>query len=150
MCLPLLGGCSDSQELSLTDFQLCPMGMEMTAAYHQCRYDLPDDFAVGAVYLFSDDPKMTVENPIQLRLMLPRQVQPLVAEVVGVSMYMGRIPLIWQEATAEPADSNLSVWETRLLLGACSDPNMQWMIRLHIENSDGDRHTVLVPFQSSW
>ena len=61
------------------------------------------------------------EQPILFSLQLPTELMPELSEVRGVSMYMGRIPLMWHEV--QPGH-----WQATLLVGACSEPNMTWQL----------------------
>lgn len=67
----------------------------------------------------------TAEQPIVFSLHLPTELMPELSEVRGVSMYMGRIPLVWQEI--QPGH-----WQATLLVGACSEPNMAWQLTVPI------------------
>lgn len=68
-----------------------------------------------------DQPR--AEQPIEFRLMLPPDVQPLVSEVRGVTMYMGTIPVQWRFA-------EVGHWQATLLVGACSEPVMEWQLTI--------------------
>lgn len=66
------------------------------------------------------------EQPIVFSLTLPPEFTPQLSEVRGVSMYMGRIPLQWQ--ALEPGR-----WQATLLVGACSEPTMQWQLTVPLQ-----------------
>jgi hypothetical protein len=78
------------------------------------------DFAYSITWQ-PDSPR--AEQPIVFELLLPQQLQPQLSEVRGVSMYMGRIPLAWQQHS--PGE-----WQATLLVGACSDPIMHWQLTI--------------------
>ena len=81
------------------------------------------------------------ETPLQLQLIGP-QLLAVHGELTGVSMYMGRIPLRFTQQG--------EIWQAEFLLGACSDPNMQWQLHLQLEFSDGKKRTIKQQFHSSW
>ncbi|RUO21668.1 hypothetical protein CWE06_02105 [Aliidiomarina haloalkalitolerans] len=148
--IPLLGACGGEPEVYIGNNQFCTVGTDLEQAYHQCRVPLPAEFADGDLYLFTSDLSMTVEQLLELTLVTPAAVQPIMSDIVGVSMYMGRIPVVWEQRDADEELATSATWQAQLLLGACSDPNMVWNLRLNVENIAGDRHTLIIPFQSSW
>lgn len=86
-----------------------------------------------------------VETPLTL---IFSSAEPLVAvsgNVTGISMFMGRIPLSF----AAESDNHMQ-WQTVMLLGACSDPKMQWQLDLQLTYADGRTETIRQVFQSSW
>lgn len=82
-----------------------------------------------------------VETPLQLQIIAPKLLA-VYGELTGVSMYMGRIPLRFTQQG--------EVWQAEFLLGACSDPNMQWQLYLQLEFSDDKKRTIKQQFHSSW
>ncbi|WP_166839613.1 hypothetical protein [Rheinheimera pleomorphica] len=82
-----------------------------------------------------------VETPLQLQLSAIGLAK-VSAELTGVSMYMGRVPLRFTQQG--------EVWQAEFLLGACSDPKMQWQLQLELEFVDGEKRTVKQQFYSSW
>lgn len=82
-----------------------------------------------------------VETPLQLQLSATGLAK-VSAELTGVSMYMGRVPLRFTQQG--------EVWQAEFLLGACSDPKMQWQLQLELEFVDGKKRTVKQQFYSSW
>lgn len=105
-----------------------------------CSYDTE----LGVLTLFSSIPSMPFETPITLTLELPEDVIVSASEIRGLSMYMGRIPVVWQEQ----ADGT---WQARILLGACTDPQMVWQLQINLVHKHSEQHTrVLIPFQSNW
>ena len=84
------------------------------------------------------------EQPIHFKLTLPVEFQPELSEVRGVTMYMGRIPLQWQSVAP-------GKWQATLLVGACSEANMQWQLTIPLRwvagSADGqDAEPVRVLF----
>jgi hypothetical protein len=78
-------------------------------------------------------------------LLLPQQLQPQLSEVRGVSMYMGRIPLAWQQHS--PGE-----WQATLLVGACSDPIMHWQLTIPLlaAGANGASESRLAPIRVSF
>ncbi|MCH8500273.1 MAG: hypothetical protein LAT77_00015 [Aliidiomarina sp.] len=141
--LLLLSSCSDSK-MPLTDVQQpCAYQLRDTSTHEHCTYVLPESFSAGPIVWFSSDPAMPVETLLELHLSIPEDLTIVHSDVVGVSMYMGRIPLQWSPVTNQ-------VWQADLLIGACTDPNMLWMLRIEFENPQGARQTTEIPFHSSW
>ncbi|WP_127348090.1 hypothetical protein [Pseudidiomarina mangrovi] len=82
------------------------------------------------------------EQPIVFSLTLPSDLAPELSQVRGVSMYMGRIPLQWQAVGA-------GRWQATLLVGACSEPTMQWQLTVPLRRvaSSSVETTVPTPLQ---
>lgn len=99
----------------------------------------------GDVELRSSEPSMPVEQPISMHLRTPSETFIVGSEITGVSMYMGRIPVIW-----ESIGENL--WQADILLGACTDPKMIWQLEITIadENEPSVTEKVHISFQSTW
>lgn len=85
-----------------------------------------------------------VETLLTLSVTASQPVTAVSGSVSGVTMYMGSIPLRFV-----PDDSNLQ-WHAEFLLGACSEPAMQWQADITIEFADGKKQTIKQTFQSSW
>ncbi|MDP2713438.1 MAG: hypothetical protein Q8O77_01390 [Rheinheimera sp.] len=82
-----------------------------------------------------------VETPLQLQL-TANNVVAVNANLTGVSMYMGQIPLRFSQQG--------ELWQAEFLLGACSDPDMLWQLELELIFADGEKRTLKQQFQSSW
>jgi hypothetical protein len=82
-----------------------------------------------------------VETPLKL-MITAANVSAISGELKGVSMYMGRIPLHFQQQDA--------FWQADFLLGACSDPAMTWQVELELQFADGEKRIIKQQFQSSW
>ena len=67
------------------------------------------------------------------------------AEVTGVSMSMGTIPLSFNAI-----DGQLQLYSTEMVLGACSQPRMKWQLQLKLHNATQGEKLLLLPFYSSW
>lgn len=90
-----------------------------------------------------------VETPLTMTLQSNEALSGVTGELRGVSMYMGRIPVQWRQAEAT-TNAETTVWTAEFLLGACSDPAMQWQLQLWLEYADGRRESQTVQFSSSW
>ncbi|RUO38348.1 hypothetical protein CWE13_01520 [Aliidiomarina shirensis] len=142
-----ISGCSD-EKITVQAEQLCALAEPIDEnAASAIAFAKPCSFstALGDIELRSSEPSMPVEQPIAIHLRTPSETYILHSEITGVSMYMGRIPVIW-----EPIGND--VWETTIYLGACTDPNMLWQLEVGIgkTNEPGNKTTVKIPFQSTW
>ncbi len=88
--------------------------------------------------------QIPVETLLQLQLQSKQPLKQVTAEIVGVSMYMGRIPLRFT------FDDNSGLWRSDFMLGACSDPNMIWQLRIQLTDTSGKVNQLNTEFQSSW
>ena len=91
--------------------------------------------------LSSDDPGMPIESGVQLYLTSDTALAQVDAEVHGVSMYMGRLPVVGSLL-------NATLWQGDMYLGACTDPHMVWSLHLRIRTLEGEEYQHQVPFQS--
>ncbi|NRQ42501.1 hypothetical protein HRH59_07930 [Rheinheimera sp. YQF-2] len=82
-----------------------------------------------------------VETPLQLQL-TAENLAGVSAHISGVSMYMGQIPLRFSQQG--------NSWQAEFLLGACSDPDMQWQLELELTFVNGEKRMLIQQFQSSW
>ncbi len=87
-----------------------------------------------------------VETPLRLVLESSLDIQAVSAEVRGLSMYMGRIPLHWRKLDVTTG----SRWQAEFLLGACTDPQMRWQLILTLTLADGSEQLIMQEFTSSW
>ncbi|WP_233079444.1 hypothetical protein [Rheinheimera soli] len=67
------------------------------------------------------------------------------AEVVGVSMSMGTIPLLFKAVTGQQQQ-----YVAEMVLGACSQPKMKWQLQLTLLHVTQGEKVLLLPFYSSW
>ncbi len=90
-----------------------------------------------------------VETPLTLHLTSQLPLKAISAEIVGVTMFMGKIPLQWRQLdnTASP---EVQRWQAEFLLGACSDPAMQWQLSVYLEDDSGQQQAHQLAFTSSW
>lgn len=90
-----------------------------------------------------------VEHPLQLTLMLQQPVQQVAAEITGLSMYMGRIPLRFTRVDTLQ-NHWTEQWQADFLLGACSEPQMKWQLKLTVLYQTGEQVELIHTFSSSW
>jgi hypothetical protein len=67
------------------------------------------------------------------------------AEVTGLSMSMGTIPLVFKAVAGQS-----QLYSTEMVLGACSQPRMQWQLQLTLLHATEGEKLLLLPFYSSW
>lgn len=134
ICFSALVGCSPAHDAAPAN----PFCAQDTDVNESCRHEVGEN----EFWLLSSNPKMPVERPLKLRL---RSAEPLQMEqgtIRGLSMYMGRIPLVWQRVSA-------TEWEATLQLGACTDPNMVWQLQLILSDENGRSYEQRLPFSST-
>jgi hypothetical protein len=85
-----------------------------------------------------------VETLLKMQLKSQSPLVMVSAELTGVSMYMGRIPLRFIQ------DPATELWHADVMLGACSDPNMTWQLELILTDLQGQSRQLTTNFQSSW
>lgn len=109
----------------------------------------PPQQVAPALLFNSDEITLTLtpgNAPVETLLTLSLKADDLVAvsgELSGIGMYMGVVPLRFSQ-TAE------NQWQAEFLLGACSDPDMQWQLMLQLKNKQGKKSTLKHTLQSSW
>ncbi|WP_053425725.1 hypothetical protein [Rheinheimera sp. KL1] len=67
------------------------------------------------------------------------------AEVTGLSMTMGTIPLLFKTV-----EGKARVYQAEMVLGACSQPRMKWQLQLQLLHATEGEKLLLLPFYSSW
>lgn len=91
-------------------------------AGNSCKVVLPEGPLIVTM-----DRLPTVEEQIPLTLTLPDPLEISGAYVEGVNMFMGKIPV--------PLEQNdKQQWQGWFMLGACSQPSMQWRMVVSIKN----------------
>ena len=83
-----------------------------------------------------------VETPLTLNLTAD-DLAAVSGELSGVTMYMGIVPLRFSQIAENQ-------WQAEFLLGACSEPQMQWQLMLLLLNKQGEKFTIKQTLQSSW
>ncbi|WP_213994973.1 hypothetical protein [Arsukibacterium sp.] len=90
-----------------------------------------------------------VETPLLVKLVSQQPIVSISAELSGVSMYMGLIPLRFHKLST-PTRGGAEQWQAEFLLGACSDPAMLWQLNLTVQLADGRKLLINEQFNSSW
>lgn len=132
LLLTLIAGCTPDPK-HVADNPFCAKGEDVNES---CRYEAGDT----SFWLLSSNQRMPAERPIQLILRSTKPLQIEASELRGLSMYMGRIPLQWEEVSNRE-------WRTIVHVGACTDPDMRWQLRLSLSTDDGSYQRQL-PFSS--
>ncbi|MGX5914153.1 hypothetical protein ACR0ST_05415 [Aliidiomarina sp. Khilg15.8] len=127
-------GCSPHPDIP-SESPFCALGSDVK---ENCRYEVGEN----EFWLLSSDLQMPVERPLQLSLRSAERIEIKHSEIRGLSMYMGRIPVVWNRVS--PIE-----WEARLQLGACTDPNMVWQLQMTLKNQNGSSYEQLLPFSST-
>ena len=86
-----------------------------------------------------------VEQLLTWQLKLAQGWQVKQAMVVGVSMSMGTIPLLFKKLSSTP-----DLYTAEMVLGACSQPQMKWQLQSTLQRDSEPEQQLLVPFYSSW
>ncbi len=89
--------------------------------------------------------KAPVEEVLNWTIELAEGWQVKQAEVTGLSMSMGTIPLLFKAEDGKPG-----LYSTEMVLGACSQPRMQWQLQLRLLHATEGEKVLLLPFYSSW
>jgi hypothetical protein len=86
---------------------------------------------------------MPVETPLLLKLDVGKEaVLAVTGKIRGKTMYMGEIPLRFEFRQQQ--------WQAELMLGACTEPNMQWQLELEVTYHNGEKITLQDVFDSRW
>lgn len=86
---------------------------------------------------------MPVETPLLLKLDSGKEAVIAVKGVVrGKTMYMGEIPLQFVRVQQQ--------WQAELILGACTEPKMQWQLDLEVTYQNGNKTMLKDVFNSRW
>lgn len=100
--------------------------------------------ALGDLQLSISPGDIPVETLLRLQLRSAQPLQQVSAEMTGVSMYMGKIPLRFT------FDAATGLWSSDFMLGACSDPKMVWQLQLQFTDDSGKVRQLSTELQSSW
>lgn len=86
---------------------------------------------------------MPVETPLLLKLDTGKEAVLAVTGIIrGKTMYMGEIPLRFELKQQQ--------WQAELVLGACTEPDMQWQLDLEVTYHNGEKLTLQDVFYSHW
>ncbi len=125
LCLHFIAACSDE-----------------TPVQQQTVLQLHQDKQVRVLLSPADAP---VEEILNLTVSLAEGWNIKQAEVTGLSMHMGTIPVMFNAVDGQP-----SLYRAEMVLGACSQPKMQWQLQLKLHHASHDERLLLLPFYSSW
>jgi hypothetical protein len=129
--------------LVLAFYLLCLVGCsEEKAASRTQVLQLHKDTQVSVSLSPADAP---VEEILSWTVKLSEGWQIKQAEVTGLSMSMGTIPLLFK-ATNGQSD----FFQAEMVLGACSQPRMKWQLQLKLLHATEGEKILLLPFYSSW
>lgn len=99
---------------------------------------------LGDIQLTISPGQIPVETVLTMHLRSTLPLQQVSAQMTGVSMYMGKIPLRFV------FDSKAGLWISEFMLGACSDPKMKWQLQLQLTDHHGNVRQLSTELQSSW
>lgn len=86
-----------------------------------------------------------VEEVLTWSVQLSETWQVKEAKVVGVSMSMGTIPLLFKAVAGQQQQ-----YSAEMVLGACSQPQMKWQLQLTLLHATQGEKVLLLPFYSNW
>lgn len=115
-----------------------------------CSFSIPDTVPEITLVLRSSHVNMPFEERIELQGNFSASAEIVRSEIIGQSMYMGRIPVVWEQSTEDALH-----WRTQILLGACVDPHMVWALRIQVQlhnvygAQNSGRVWLHIPFQSN-
>lgn len=84
---------------------------------------------------------LEVEEVLFATLSLTEGLTLVSAELRGLTMNMGRIPLRFEQSDG--------LYKSEFVLGACSEPKMQWQLELVLAKG-AERSALEFPFYSTW
>ncbi|RUO31777.1 hypothetical protein CWE12_01890 [Aliidiomarina sedimenti] len=139
LLLLMLGGaalvaCTPQEQTDVSKNPFCAQPSELD---NHCLFEPGQGIAL---WLVSSDVDMPIERGIKISLVSNDPVEILHSEIRGLSMYMGRLPVSWEQAEN-------GLWYADILLGACTDPKMVWELRLEVAHA-GQSYSLRVPFTS--
>jgi hypothetical protein len=81
----------------------------------------------GTFFLNVEDVPIKAEEWINFELTMPNQnITVTKSQIVGKSMFMGRIPVTFKQAQED-------VYRAKTLVGACTTPEMIWLLEITVE-----------------
>jgi len=121
------------------------VGIAACNGQHQSTPPVADwQITVDNVQLSVSPGQIPVETLLRLQLRSNDNLQAVSAQMVGKSMYMGKIPLHFT------FDAASGFWISEFMLGACSDPQMIWQLNLQLTEHSGNVRQLATELQSSW
>ena len=95
-----------------------------TEQFSTCQPNQLCNYSAG-IALTLDKPEVQPETPFDLLLTLPEGWRVKRAKMTGVDMYMGMIPVFFEQ--------NNHQWHAQTMVGACSSPNMMWQLSITLQ-----------------
>jgi hypothetical protein len=121
------------------------MGITACNGQHQSAPPVADwKITIDNVQLSVSPGQIPVETLLSLQLRSHNKLQAVSGQMVGKSMYMGKIPLRFTY------DAASGFWVSEFMLGACSDPKMIWQLNLQLTDQSGNVRQLATELQSSW
>ena len=108
-----------------------PIYTEQSSTCHPnqlCNYS-------GGIAVALDKPDVQPETPFDLLLTLPEGWRVKNAKMTGVSMYMGMIPVFFEQKDHQ--------WHAQTMVGACSSPNMMWQLSITLQRDTSESELAL-------
>ena len=121
--------------LAACDSQSIEEGSTSTSCENNSHCYYPNNAEV-----WLSNPAVSPELPFAINLKLPQGAKNLSAKLEGVTMYMGFIPLHFNQKG--------QVWVADTMVGACSEPVMTWKMMLTYTSGDNQPQTLLYYFDS--
>lgn len=100
----------------------------------------PLEKTFGDYLLIFSDRNFPSERPIEIILKKIPETSKVQGKIVGLNMTMGTIPLFFQKNT----DGH---WSGQFMLGACTEPVMQWRLTVDITDNHGKTVTLTDTFE---
>lgn len=140
-CFLFVISCS-SENITVSDD--LPFCTEHTSDDNACRFILGET----SIWISSSTPQIGVEQQTRLLIWSDQPFNISGAEIRGVNMYMGRLPV-------EVEQIEQTTWTADFMLGACTEPRMVWELIVRIttgpdkENAAPEQQTLRIPFVTS-
>ncbi|KZN61600.1 hypothetical protein N478_05900 [Pseudoalteromonas luteoviolacea S4060-1] len=93
-----------------------------------CTQEMPCVFQDNIAFWVEID-KPQPETPFKIFFTSQQPIDVNSAHLEGVSMYMGKIPLMFEE-------QGEGLWQTEVMVGSCNLSEMEWKLVLHDSNND--------------
>ncbi len=113
------------------------LGCGKNEQHHQGQ---PIEKKLGDYLLVYSDRNYPAERPLEIILKKAPQTSTVQGKIIGLNMSMGTIPLFFQKN----ADGN---WSGQFMLGACTEPVMQWRLTVDIIDDQGKTITLTDTFE---
>lgn len=98
-----------------------------------CQPNEPCDYSNKAkIWLPETD--LSPETPFNINLSIPEGSVIIDAKLEGVTMYMGYIPVTFSRLA--------DIYQAQTMVGICSEKNMEWKLRLQLQDSEGNTQHI--------